>query len=118
MAILPYSLRSLYWLADTKETLSGFPAEIKTCFGHGLYLVQIGLTPPIAKPMTGLGAGVFELSEQCDGDAFRVVYALKLGTCVYVIDAFIKKSKTGSKTPKEVIERIRARIKWVREQNG
>ena len=33
----------------------------------------------IAKPMRGLGSGVFEIALPFHGDAFRVVYAVQLG---------------------------------------
>jgi phage-related protein len=41
-------------------------------------LTQIaeGDTPEIAKPLTGLGSGVWELAIKERGDAFRVVYSL------------------------------------------
>lgn len=47
-------------------------------------------------------------------DFDRVVYALKIGASVYVIDVFQKKSKTGGKTPREVKTRIEARLKLAR----
>ena len=55
-----------------------------------------------------------ELIYEADKNAYRVVYALRIGTSIYVIDVFKKKSKTGSKTPKEVKNRIDARLKLAR----
>lgn len=114
MANLPYSPRGLVWLGDTKEVLSAFPPDVKRTFGFALRAVQNGEMPPIAKPLTGLGAGVLELVCASGKNAYRVVYALKIGANVYVIDVFQKKSKTGSKTPRDVKSRIEARLKLAR----
>ncbi len=87
---------------------------MKRVLGFALHAVQNGETPPIAKPLKGLGAGVLELVYESDKSAYRVVYALRIGTNVYVIDVFQKKSKTGGKTPKDVKSRIEARLKLAR----
>jgi phage-related protein len=114
MANLPYTTRNLFWLGDTKDVLSSYPASVKRVFGFALRAVQNGEMPPIAKPLKGLGAGVLELVHEADKNAYRVVYALRIGVNVYVIDVFKKKSKTGSKTPKNVKSRIEARFKMAR----
>src|SRR5581483_5635987 len=111
MANLPYNTRGLIWLADTRDVLSSYPPDVKRVFGFALRAVQNGETPPIAKPLKGLGAGVLELVHESDRNAYRVVYALKIGANVYVIDVFQKKSKTGRKTPRDVKNRIEARLK-------
>jgi len=103
--------RPLVWLGDSKETLSGFPVGAKRVLGYGLRLVQNGETPPIAKPLTAHGAGVFELKADAGKDTFRVVYVVKLVKAVYVLDAFMKKSKSGKAMPREIVNRIRERLK-------
>ncbi len=69
-----------------------------------------------AKPMTGFGAGVFEIAVRHRRDAYRTVYAVQLDDDVWVLHAFQKKSKTGIKTPKHEIDLIRERIKRIMEQ--
>ena len=69
-----------------------------------------------AKPMKGLGAGVFEIAVRHRGDAFRTVYAVQLDEDIWVLHTFQKKSKSGVKTPRHEIDLIRERIKRVREQ--
>ena len=49
------------------------------------------------------------------GDTFRVVYAMQIGTDLWVIHAFQKKSKTGIKTPQVEIDLIRERLKRLKE---
>jgi phage-related protein len=53
--------------------------------------------PDIAKPLKGFGSGVLELALAYRKDAYRVVYALHIGAEVWVIDAFLKKSRLGSR---------------------
>ena len=71
--------------------------------------------PDIAKPLTGFGSGVMELALKHRGDAFRVVYALQIGTDVWVVHAFQKKLKSGIKTPKQDTDLIHERLKRLRE---
>ncbi len=71
--------------------------------------------PDIAKPLTGFGSGVMELALKHRGDAFRVVYALQIGTDVWVVHAFQKKSESGIKTPKQDTDLIHERLKRLRE---
>jgi phage-related protein len=42
----------------------------------------------IAKPMKGLGSGVFEIALPYRGNAFRLVYAVRLGDDLWVVHAF------------------------------
>lgn len=69
----------------------------------------------IVKPLHGLGSGVLEIALPYRGDAFRVVYAVQIGTDVWVIHAFQKKSTQGIKTPKHEIDAISDRLKRLKE---
>jgi phage-related protein len=69
----------------------------------------------IAKPMQGLGSGVFEIALPYRGNAFRVVYAVQLGQDIWVVHAFQKKSMRGIKTPATEIDLIKDRIKRLKE---
>lgn len=69
----------------------------------------------IAKPMTGLGSGVFEIALAFRGNAFRVVYAVQLGDELWVVHAFQKKSTHGIKTPKHEVDLIKNRLKRLKE---
>jgi phage-related protein len=68
-----------------------------------------------AKPFRGIDGGVFEIALRYRGDAFRVIYAVKIGTDIWVIHAFQKKSKTGIKTPQMDIDLIRERLRQLKE---
>jgi phage-related protein len=64
----------------------------------------------IAKPLHGLGSGVFEVALPFRGDAFPVVYAVQLAEDIWVVRVFQKKSTKGIKTPRREIEVIKDRL--------
>ena len=68
--------------------------------------------------VSGLAGGVFEIAIRSRGDAFRAIYAVKIGADVWVIHAFQKKSKTGTNTPKIEIDVITNRLKRLKEAKG
>ena len=70
----------------------------------------------IAKPMKGLGSGVFEIALPYRSDAYRTVYALQLDEAVWIVHAFQKKSTTGIKTSRKDIDLVRERIKRLKEE--
>jgi phage-related protein len=77
--------------------------------------VQAGRTPLSAKPLRGVGSGIFEIVDDYDTNTYRAVYAVKLGHSVYVLHAFQKKSKRGIKTPQKEIDLIKRRLQWAKE---
>lgn len=77
--------------------------------------MQKSETPPSAAPLTQFGAGVYELKESYDGDAYRGVYVVKRKSAVFVLHAFKKKSKSGKAMPREDIALIEQRLKRARE---
>ena len=69
----------------------------------------------IAKPMHGMGSGVFEIALPFRGDAFRGVYAVQLAEEIWVVRAFQKKATQRIKTPKREIDLIKGRLKRLKE---
>lgn len=111
-------IRSLRWMGSAKSDLSQFPRMVKALFGHALYEVQSGETPVCARPLPRFGGGVFELRDEYDTNAYRCVYVVKLRKSVYVLHAFMKKSKSGRAMPRRDIELIEERLKRARESDG
>ena len=68
-----------------------------------------------AKPFKGVEGSVFEIALRHRGDAFRTIYAVKIGEAIWVIHAFQKKSKSGIKTPQMEVDLIRERLKRLKE---
>jgi len=108
--------RPVNWVKAAWKAFQEIPAHAQDRAAAALTFVAEGATPDIAKPLTGLGSGVWELAIKSRGDAYRVVYALKLGAAIWVIHAFQKKSKKGIAMPKQEIDLVRERIKRLKEQ--
>ena len=99
-------------MGTSLKDLRGFPDKVQDDIGYALYLAQLGEKHEAAKPLKGFaGAGVLEIVESHDGDAYRAVYTVKLARAVYVLHVFQKKSKRGIATPKSEIEFIKQRLK-------
>jgi phage-related protein len=92
-----------------------FPAAVQEQMTTALRIAALGEKADKAKPMKGLGTGVFEIALSYRGNAHRAVYAVQLGEDVWVVHAFQKKSIQGIKTPKREIDLIRARLKRLPE---
>ena len=84
------------------------------CLG-ALTIAAGGAKADIAKPMQGLGSGIFEIALPFKGDAYRVVYAVQLGDDIWVLHSFQKKAKKGSATPKREIDLVKERLKKLKE---
>jgi phage-related protein len=101
----------LFWIAASRSELKAFPAEVRHLMGFALWQAQIGKKHLDAKPLKGFrGAGVLEVTDEFDGNAYRAVYTVKFAEAVYVLHAFQKKSKRGVKTPRQVLDLLKARL--------
>jgi phage-related protein len=77
--------------------------------------LQQGKTPLDMKPLPQFGAGVCELRERFDRNAYRVVYVVNLRKALYVLHAFAKKSESGIGLPKPDAQLIAARLRRAKE---
>lgn len=107
--------RPISWIKAALKTFDSFPDGAKSICLAALTIAAEGGKADIAKPLHGLGSGVFEIALPFHGDAFRVVYAVQLAEEIWVVHAFQKKSTQGIKTPKREIEVIKARLKSLKE---
>ena len=107
----PLLPKPVIWIASSKADISALPDPVKASFGHRLSEVQQGKTPLDTKPLPQFGGGVFELRERFDGNTYRVMYVVALRKAVYVLHAFMKKSKSGIALPKPDADLIEARLK-------
>lgn len=103
----------LYWVGSSKKDFKEFSFDVQKDMGVALFIVQLGSTPPSAKPWKGLGSGVYELVEDHRSDTFRAVYTVKMGDAVHVLHALQKKAKSGIAAPQPDVELIERRLKAV-----
>ncbi len=102
-------------MGGSKLDISLLPHKVKVSFGFRLCELQQGRTPLNMKPMTQFGSGVYELRESFDTNAYRVIYVVNLRNALYVLHAFMKKSKSGIGLPRADALLIESRLKHARE---
>src|ERR1700737_4348734 len=85
------SPRLVIWVGSSKDDISVLPGPVKSSLGHRLRQLQDGEIPRDIKPLRHFGAGVFELRERFERNAFRLVYVMNLKKAIYVLHAFMKK---------------------------
>ena len=99
--------------------MDGVPEDVKDVFGSALLDVQYGDTPEGAKPFgEGLPHEVWKIVEDHDGDTYRAVYTAAFREVVYVLDVFMKKSKSGVKTSQADRDRVRESFKAARQHHN
>ena len=112
----PHRLKRIVWIGSSRKDLKSFPDEVKSVIGYALYQAQTGGKALSAKPLSGFGsAGVLEIVQDYQTDAYRAVYTVRFGDFVYVLHAFQKKSKKGVAIPRPDITLIKARLKTAEE---
>jgi phage-related protein len=107
--------RPVSWIKTALKEFGTFPEVAKSICLAALTIAAEGGKADIAKPMHGMGSGVFEVALPYKGGAFRVIYAVQLADEIWVVHAFQKKSTQGTKTPKREIELIHERLKRLKE---
>src|SRR6266511_2282137 len=105
------TFKELRWIGSALDDLRDLPDEIRHDFGHALWMVQKGETPPNASPFElSTGNDVMKLTERIEDGTFRCAYAAKFDKVVYVLHVFQKKSKSGIATPKKEIDVVYRRL--------
>jgi phage-related protein len=107
--------RPISWIKAALKEFETFPEGARSICLAALTIAAEAGKADVAKPMRGIGSGVFEIALPFKGDAFRVVYAVQLSDEIWVVHAFQKKSTQGAKTPRREIDTIKDRIKRLKE---
>jgi len=107
--------RPVSWIKAALKEFETFPEEARSICLAALTIAAEGGKADIAKPMHGVGSGVFEIALPFRGDAYRVVYAVQLAEGIWVVHAFQKRSTQGIKTPKREVDLTRDRLGRLKE---
>ncbi len=103
--------RELFWVGTTLDDIRTFPDEVRREMGHALHLAQLGEKSPATKPLRGFkGAGVLEVVESFDGNAYRAVYTVRFASGVYALHAFQKKSHRGIAKDRRDMDLVEKRL--------
>ena len=114
----PLPGRPLVWIGSSKGDISGMPKPVKASFGYRLRRMQQGLRVADAKTLSQFGPGVLELREAFDKNAYRAVYVVSLKNAIYVLHAFVKKSKSGIALPRTDANLIRLRLQRAQAEDA
>ena len=104
------------WIKAARKAFDALPKDVRVDILEALTIATEGDKADIVKPMKGFGSGVFEVALRYRTDAYRTVYALRLGDKIWVLHAFQKKAKQGIKTPKKDIDLIRERLRRLKKE--
>lgn len=108
-------MRPISWVRAAQKEFLTFPQVVQERVKFALQIAAAGQMADLAKPMKGVEGGIYEIALPYRGDAYRAVYAVKLGDELWVLHAFQKKSTQGIKTPQREIEVVRERLKRLKE---
>jgi phage-related protein len=101
------------FLGDSLSRLRDFPEDARRDAGRELVRVQEGRDPVDWKPMPSIGKGVREIWFSDRPGEFRVVYVAHIGTMIYVLHAFHKKTQ---KTQKRDLDLAAARLRLIAQE--
>ncbi len=107
--------RPISWIRAARKAFEQFPQAVQLEALRALTIAAEGEKADVAKPLQGLGSGVMELALRHKGDAWRLVYAVQIGSDIWVLHAFQKKSKSGIATPAHEIDLVRERLRRLKE---
>jgi phage-related protein len=105
------------WIGPSKKDLQAFPKVVRRLLGQSIWDAQEGRMPRDGKVLHGFtGASVVEIRASHMGSAYRAVYTVRFDELVFVLHVFQKKSKKGNKTPADVMDLIRKRLKTAEDE--
>lgn len=108
-------MKTIFWNKSASKDFGKFPEGAQERILSALQVAAEGGMADFAKPMKGLGSGVFEVALKYRRDAYRTVYAVQIKGAVWVVHAFQKKSTSGIATAKRDIDVIRSRLRQLKE---
>ena len=107
--------KPVIWIGSSRRDIQDLPEDVQDEMGYVLHLIQNGEWDSSIKPLKGRDlSGVYEIRTDYDSDTYRAVYAVNLGSRIFMLHVFQKKSKRGSETPKPDMEKIRIRLQEAR----
>ncbi|MGH8557759.1 MAG: type II toxin-antitoxin system RelE/ParE family toxin [Methylococcales bacterium] len=107
--------RPISWLKAARREFEEFPEDVQSDVLDALTIAAEGGKSGNAKPFKDVDGGVLKIALRYRGDAFRTLYAVKIGAEIWVIHAFQKKSKSRIKTPQAEADLIRERLQRLKE---
>ncbi len=108
-------MKPLAWIGSSFKDFGKLPELVRDEILGDLQAAQDGDVGDHAEQMKGDLRDVMEIRVNGPAGTYRSMYTTRIGSKVYVLHAFQKKSKTGIATPKRDLDLIRKRLKVARE---
>jgi len=108
-------MREVRWVRAARKVFDTFPERVRGEAATALTIAAAGRKADIAKPLKGFDDAVWELALRHRGDAFRVVYVVRIGDELWVLHCFQKKSTSGIATPRHEIDLVHERLRRLKE---
>jgi phage-related protein len=106
--------KPIVWMGDSLRRVRRFSRPARQDAGYQLDRVQRGMSPLDWKPMPSVGPGVIEIRTRAENE-YRVLYVARFSRAVYVLHAFVKKTR---KTPAAHVDLARRRLCEVEAEEG
>lgn len=111
-------MKDIYYVGTVRERILEFPPAVRDEIYYALEQALEGGKANNVKPLVGFkGASVLEIVESFDGNAYRAVYTVRFKNAIYVLHAFMKKSKSGIATPRNEIAMIERRLRLAQDDS-
>lgn len=93
-------MKKAIFRGNSLDDIRSFPEAAKKDAGYAIDDLQHGRMPSDFKPMSDVGAGVYEIriSTPPSKDQYRVFYVAKFEDAVYILHAFHKKTQKTAKS--------------------
>lgn len=103
-------MKPLAFHVKARESIRGFPHDVRDRLGKALFLLQMGERPgmPLTRPMPSVACGVLEIRIRGEDGQYRAFYYAATLDGILILHAF---RKTTQKTPLAEIELARRRLK-------
>lgn len=105
--------KPLVFLASTTKDLAKLPADVQQALGEAFEALALGGEPSDFKPLTNVGAGVYEIRVRAKGNAYRAAYVARFDEALYVLHVWQKKTQ---QTARPDLDLIRSRYKMLVQQ--
>lgn len=107
-------MKTIVFAGSSLNDIKKFTDTVRKRIGYQLHRVQMGENPNDWKPMKGIGKSVKEIRIKIENQ-YRVIYIDSVAHKIYVLHAFIKKTK---KTAKQDLEKAKQRLKEIQTIKG
>ena len=107
----PLLAKPVIWVGSSNDDISALPGPVKASFGHRFAPGPKRRNAARHETAYAVWDRRIRATRALRQNAYRLVYVVNLEKAIYVLHAFMKKSKSGIGLPRQDVELIEARSK-------